>query len=731
MSLRLRPFAKERRKEDTGRLSDTPRRRLRIPLMLLIGVGTALSAGGYYFANRINHEAEQNRFEKEANLVFNQVEVRVVSTVAILHSIAGLFVASETVTREEFRAFVESLGEMPAVQALEWIPRVPREDRPIYEDSANRDGHAGFHFTERRPDGTIVVAADRHEYFPVYFVHPYAGNEAALGFDIASNVTRLEALQQARDSGDLVATARITLVQETGQQYGFLVFVPVYSDEIRPTAIAARRDDLAGFGLGVFRMGDLVEDAISSASTSTPSVEIQILDNLAPIDVRRLYPQRMTPADRSAPIDSRFRTSRDITVGGRHWTMVATLPADFGPAWLFRWQSWAVFCTGLTLTFLTGLYVNQSLTRADVVGRLVEQRTAQLRESEARSHAVIDNAVDAIVTIDARGVVETFNPAAERVFGYSAEDCIGRNVSMLMPDPDKSRHDGYIADFLSTGEAKIIGFGREVVGRRKDGETFPMDLSVSEFHPGKGTMFVGLCRDVTARRRDQEAMTTASKELESFAYSVSHDLRAPLRAMDGFSQALVEDYGDKLGGDAKNYLERIRGGARRMGKLIDDLLGLSRVSRREMNRETVDLSKLAGGVVQELRETNPNREIFFDISSNLSVQGDERLLRILLENLIGNAWKFTTKTEEARVELGAILENGELVNYVRDNGAGFDMAYADKLFAPFQRLHSTAEFEGTGIGLATVARIVQRHGGRIWAEGKLRKGATVYYTLSR
>lgn len=362
--------------------------------------------------------------------------------------------------------------------------------------------------------------------------------------------------------------------------------------------------------------------------------------------------------------------------------------------------------------------------------RLVDDQAAELEESEARLHAVIDNAVDAIISIDAGGIVQSFNPAAEKIFGYSAAECIGQNVSMLMPEPDHSQHDGYLRNFLTTGETRIIGIGREVIGRRKDGEHFPMDLSVSEFRVGEERMFAGICRDVTERRRDQDEIAAVNKELESFAYSVSHDLRAPLRAIDGFSQALIEDYGDRLEGDGKEYLGRIRAAAQRMSQLIDDMLSLSRVTRSEMKRESVDLSELAKEIVQELQNVDPNRDVKIDISPGMKVRGDGRLLRIVLENLLGNAWKFTAGAEAARIELGITDETGKSVIQIRDNGAGFDMDYAEKLFLPFQRLHSAQEFPGTGVGLATVARIVLRHGGRIWAEGVPGQGATFCFTLS-
>lgn len=225
-----------------------------------------------------------------------------------------------------------------------------------------------------------------------------------------------------------------------------------------------------------------------------------------------------------------------------------------------------------------------------------------------------------------------------------------------------------------------------------------------------------------------QALLNANKELETFSYSVSHDLRAPLRAIDGFSQALLEDCGAALDDLGRDYLNRIRKGAGRMGELIDDMLMLSRVTRYEMQKQNIDMSKLAEVVVEQLREQFPLREVEFSVTPDMRVQADPQLLLIMLENLLGNAWKYTAFTPHARVELNRTLIEGETVYVVSDNGSGFDMRYVGKLFTPFQRLHGK-EFEGTGIGLATVQRILFRHEGRIWAEGEIDRGARFFFTL--
>ena len=226
-------------------------------------------------------------------------------------------------------------------------------------------------------------------------------------------------------------------------------------------------------------------------------------------------------------------------------------------------------------------------------------------------------------------------------------------------------------------------------------------------------------------------LEAANKELEAFSYSVSHDLRAPLRSIDGFSQALLEDSGDKLDAQGQSDLRRVRAASQRMAQLIDDMLGLARVTRDEMRREDLDLSDLVREIAAEIQTTQPDRQMDFAIAKSVKANGDARLLGIVLENLLRNAWKFTGKRLNGKIEFGIDQNNGTPVYFIRDNGAGFDMTYASKLFGVFQRLHDMTEFKGTGIGLATVQRIIRRHGGQVWAEGKVEEGATFYFTLSQ
>ncbi len=356
--------------------------------------------------------------------------------------------------------------------------------------------------------------------------------------------------------------------------------------------------------------------------------------------------------------------------------------------------------------------------------------------------AIVHDSADAIISSSLDGIVTHWNPSAERIFGYAATEMVGRPIDVLFP---QQRRDEDIAASARMLRGEIIA-PFEAVRRHRDGREIEVSVALSPIRDFAGTM-VGLskvARDISevkeARRellQAKEKAEAAHRELESFSYSVAHDLRAPLRSIDGFSQALLDDHSAQLDEEGRRLLSFVRGSAQLMARLIDDILALSRVTRSEIIRSRVDLSSLAGAILQRLRASAseravgsaPERTVDVVLPSGLVAQADPRLLEIVLENLLGNAWKFSSRRAAARIEVGQFLRDDATVTFVRDNGAGFDPAFAHKLFGVFQRLHSANEFEGTGIGLATVQRAVHRHGGEVWAEGAVDAGAAFFFTL--
>jgi PAS domain S-box-containing protein len=381
-----------------------------------------------------------------------------------------------------------------------------------------------------------------------------------------------------------------------------------------------------------------------------------------------------------------------------------------------------------------------TLRRAEVpaAAKLLQAKRAAettLREAEQELNYQCDAferffalSIDMMCISNSSGYLTRASPSFDAL-GYSREDMLSRPILELVHPDDKSATQAAY-DKLSPG-GPTINFENRY--RRKDRSYRWLSWASGQDNLG---MVYSMARDITEAKHSHEALVhakdavqDANRELETFSYSVAHDLRAPLRSIDGFSQALLEDHVEDLDVTGRTYLTFIRESAHHMAQLIDDLLGLSRITRGKLRCEAVDLSDLARVASRRFQAGQPDRRVDVLIQDGLKDQGDPRLLAIVLDNLVGNAWKFTGKRTDARIEFGASAENGELVYFMRDNGAGFEMALADNLFGVFQRLHSASEFEGTGVGLATVKRVVARHGGRVWAEGAVDRGASFYFTL--
>jgi len=379
---------------------------------------------------------------------------------------------------------------------------------------------------------------------------------------------------------------------------------------------------------------------------------------------------------------------------------------------------------------------------SNVVGTSLQRERAEdaARRQAEQHEAILATTSDGFWVCDpAAGLVDV-NEVYCRVSGYSREELLGMRIA----DLEASMTAAQIAERLHG--CTESGFDRfETVHRAKDGHLFDVEISMA--YARKEDQFVLFARDVSERKQAEQEIRTlnieleqrvtkrteelraTNEELEAFVYSVSHDLRAPLRAMDAFSEMLLTDYTERLDERGQHYLSRVRAGAQRMGTMIDELLRLSRVSRAELHRDQIDLSDLARQIAAELQTAEPERRVEFAIADELTATGDRELVRIVLENLLGNAWKFTATRQQARIEIGSREHDGRTEFFVRDDGVGFDNEHAGQLFKAFQRLHRANEFPGTGIGLASVDRIITRHGGQISADGELDRGATFRFTL--
>ena len=833
-----------------------------IPVFIL---GSVLSVVAFFVVQNWEEERSRNAFENAAHEHSFTLQKSLLSVLEAVESIKALYAASRDVTRAEFGEFAAiEIGDRPAIQALEWIPRVKASERAAYEAAARRDGHPEFTFMERESKGRMVAAAAREEYFPVYFVEPYEGNEAALGFDLGSNAVRLAALQKARDTGELVATARITLVQETGDQYGFLIFEPIYIKGAPASTVEDRRENLSGFGLGVLRIADIVEAAIAEGHLE--DIEQFIFDGSAPPGEQLLYPKSAAFRSRT-DVRSLGCVDSHTKVGGRDW-LIVECPADGGPG-AAHWQSWTVLAFGLLISGMLAAYLRMLLvqraritnfaheaqrsraesqrqaddlaqlidtanapifgidaegrvnewnhaaerisgfTKDEVMGRhlveefitedykasvkevldkaLVGEETANyefplftktgervdvllnstarrdaggriigvvgigqditeskraenaLRESEARYRGVMENVADGLATIDEDGRVESFNPAAEHMFGYTAEEVIGHNVTVLMPEPYRGQHDGYLRRYLRTGVGKIIGRGgREVTARRKDGSSFPMELMVSETFFGDKRVFVGVMRDITERKRLAAELIQSSKlaTLGEMATGMAHELNQPLnviRMAADSSLELIEE-GDVDAKFLHRKFERIAAQTERAAKVIDHMRIFGRkADERPGNLDLREIAKGALGLIgEQLRLLGIEVEIRFPERCP-KVSGHAVQMEQVVLNLIGNARDAIEANRQGdgdRRKISLIVEEAGSENkvnlIVEDSGGGIPAILLDRIFEPF--ITTKEAGKGTGLGLSISYGIVTDMGGTIEA-ANADDGARITITL--
>nr|CRH05741.1 Putative histidine kinase with one CHASE domain, two PAS domains, one HisKA domain and HATPase c domain [Candidatus Magnetococcus massalia] len=468
------------------------------PLVLsTILLGVVLSLVGFQVAHQIELQKERVEFQRVAGNYVSALRREIETNLEVLLSIDGFYRGSAHVDRQEFAQFVQrSLLRHPTLQALEWIPKVSHAERQRYEEAARRDGMTDYQIRERSREGEMVAASRRDTYFPVYYVEPMQGNEMALGFDLASSAARLKALNQARDSGKLTATGRITLVQDSSKQAGFLVFFPIFSGPSHtPTQ---RYANLQGFALAVYRINTMVETSLKHIDTSRFDLQIQLYDVTNEPESFLYQPMESSDLDDLRRLSKQqFQDYSDtIPMAGRLWRVDLFPSMENLHNHTHTWFAWMVLVSGLIITYLLAMQL--------------KQRALELSENREQTRAIVRTVVNGIITADSEGVILTFNPAAELMFGYKEREVIGRNLSMLMPEPNRSAHDGYLQHHIQTGDKRLIGIGREVYALKKSGDVFPIWLAVDVARVKGKKIFVGCLVDISQRKEAEQEIKKLS-----------------------------------------------------------------------------------------------------------------------------------------------------------------------------------------------------------------------------
>ena len=673
----------------------------------------------------------QAEFTSSSEAIVAQLRQRLLHYELALRGGVSLYWSVARPTRRQWRDYVGGLdieGQFAGMRGLGYVPYLRRSDLEALQLAMRDEGLGLFQI---RPQGA------REIYGPILLLEPQTPpNLEAIGFDMFSEAHRHQAMAAARDTGDVRLTAPVDLLQDAGQRHdGLLMFAPVYANGIQPANVQARRTAISGWVYAPFNARSFVDSALEPYRAGQL---IRIVDTGRDPGAERLLHEDPGYAGQA---DAGLGHSALLEIYGRQWRIDFRPRATAAHAQELSDRD-AVLAAGTALSLLLFAVVLALAHTESRAERLAETMSESYRRSEQRLRNAMLHSGTGIALLDAEGRIVEANPALSRILGAPSGSLPGTRFSAQFLDPE--------VDAALEG-SPIAPATLQL--RRSDGDIRLVQVVVSPVPGDVGSDVTGLAQveDATDRLRAERAvrmlnrtlearveqrtheLTLANRELESFAYSVSHDLRAPLRTVEGFSRLLGERFGASMGPEALDYLSRVRNAANRMDALIDALLKLSRIARDPLRQAEVDLSRLAEEVLAELRQAEPAREVEASIAPGLVAGGDPALLRNLLQNLLGNAWKFTAGRRPARIRFerdpDADASDGMAAFVVADNGAGFEAAYASKLFRPFQRLHGADEYEGHGIGLATVRRIVERHGGSIRAEGGVDQGATFRFVL--
>lgn len=681
---------------------------------LIVGASLILTLSAWYFVQAQGDERVSNQFNRESDQVVELISERMRKYEdALWGGVAAIHARGDRINYQEWKRFSKTLQiekKYPGINGIGVIHHVLPE-----EVAAHLAGHRAS-----RPGFRIHPRHNRNELFPITFIEPVNINSAAVGLDIAHETNRYTAAKKAQDTGKAQITGPIILVQDKERTPGFLFYAPYYEGGVYNTT-KERRKHFIGMVYAPFIFKKLMEGTLEKEKRR---VGIRIMDGG---DV--LYDENRA-SEQDFDSDPLFRKTAEVQMFGRTWNFEILSTLSFRQTTGDN-KPWMILVGGIVIdSLLFGLFIflarsnRRAIQFADKMSREYQSKTNWLNN-------VIEYAVDGLITIDENGLIESFNPACEEIFGYKAENVMGQNIKILMPEPYHGEHDRYLNNYHDTGEKQIIGIGREVQGRKQDGTVFPLELSVSEISIEGRRLYSGIVRDITERKRAEDEILRSNIELERFAYIASHDLQEPLRMVSTFTDLLREDYSDKLDDQARQYMSFTTDASKRMRALVLDLLEYSRVGAEESGFSEFDGSAQLEAVLENLKESIDETGAAITIDAMPTIFANPVRFSRLMQNLIGNGIKYRAPDRTTQIHVSAEEREIDWLFAVRDNGIGIRQEYFEQIFVIFKRLHNKNEYTGTGIGLAICKKIVANFGGRLWVESDVGKGSVFYFTVPK
>ncbi|MFC4312862.1 CHASE domain-containing protein [Steroidobacter flavus] len=706
--------------------------------LAILGLGAAVTAAFALSMERAARALTQSTLEERASHSEHAVEDRMMACEAVLRAGAGFIDNAWPVAEEQWRRFVAplNLGEvLVGVQGYGFTAVVDKLSPAqlgalpagLWSNPAGREEHPQ----------TAIIFLEPHD----------LRNKQALGFDMASETVRRAAMERARDERTAAVSGKVTLVQEIDSkpQPGFLMYVPVYQRDLPTATVQERRDALIGYVYSPFRAGDFMERVFEG---DPRDVELEVYDDGQVRPGELLYRR----AGKDAHVVESVFILRQVVVGGHAWTLrlAATASMIKNNQLVPVWVVWMVGACGSVL--LSCLAFAMARSRHVLRERVLADE--RLLEQERDAATILENSLEVFIVIDGQDRILEWNKQAVQTFGWTKDEVLGRQLAeIIVPESLREAHINAIRNF-HIRKHTVLGKRVEMPAVRRDGTGIIVAISIASTLRRGQTVFFASLRDITARRQQEEQvklltatlehrvgertqeletanrrLEAAYRDLEAFTRSVSHDLRAPLRAIKGYSSMLAEDLGKSITPQVQRDLDAIAATTGRMDAIIDNLLKLASVSQRELQTQELELGDLMRQVVSEVNP-QPPAEVHIALRPSECVRADAGLLTLALRNLIANAVKFSQTRATPEIWVGATdVEGGDRAYFVRDNGVGFDPKYAPRLFGAFQRLHSEREFEGTGLGLTIVKSVIEKHGGRVWAESQPGAGATFYFIL--